>query len=50
MEEKGIILPELNCRTDAELPLPDCRQSYRHQKRRILKGLKQRGIRGSRGE
>ena len=23
MEEKGIVLPELSCRTAAELPLPD---------------------------
>ena len=28
MEEKGIVLPELSCRTAAELPPPDCRRSF----------------------
>ena len=28
MEEKGIVLQELSCRTAAKLPPPDCRRSF----------------------
>ena len=43
MEEKGIVLPELSCRTAAELPLPDyCRfggaPSTARQLRRVYSG------------
>ncbi|CAL8251418.1 unnamed protein product [Boreogadus saida] len=33
MEEKGIVLQELSCRTAAKLPPPDCRRSFGGRRR-----------------